>query len=270
MMYIDLHKAIAQVPKSDRKKLQDATCKLGASTPDERRTQLANGSAIWRGAKEALQKTSSGKCWYTESRNPGFINTIDHFRPRQRYPQSGPCQYWYWWLGFELTNFRVSCRAANSGTTDPATAIVGGKGTHFPLDSGCSHAKIDCQIKQEKALLLDPCCEVDTTLLQFNPDGRPAIRADKASDPALQHRVTESVRLLSIDFSAINEDRERLYNSIKVDIDLGDALAGNTAALAKIQARFLDYMSRRSPYSKAAECYIRMFRSRPWIDTLFG
>src|SRR4030081_2142396 len=63
-----------------------------------------NGSAKWSPVKNLMTVRLGNKCWYTEAELVGADLTIDHYRPKRD----------YWWLAFEVSNYRIACPFANS------------------------------------------------------------------------------------------------------------------------------------------------------------
>ena len=48
----------------------------------------------------------------------------------------------------------------------------------------------------------------------------------------------------------------------------GDSYGPDSPALEDVKQDLQELMDENSPYSKAAECYIRCFRDREWIEEL--
>ena len=84
----------------------------------------------WREFRPALGSRTNNICWYcerqcdTRAESGGRSPTVDHFRPRSRFPQ----------LAYEWSNWVFSCYACNvenkgdrwpdSGFVDPCAAVV--------------------------------------------------------------------------------------------------------------------------------------------------
>jgi len=62
----------------------------GENVATARKAAITNGlnksarKQIWRDLAPQLAKLQNGKCWYSESQNPGSDKDIDHFRPKNR------------------------------------------------------------------------------------------------------------------------------------------------------------------------------------------
>src|SRR5262249_4815317 len=82
-----------------------------------------NGTNKWSPLKDRLTVSLGNKCWYTEVELIGGHLTIDHYRPI--------CDYW--WLAYDVENYRVACPFANSPEHNREHGCAGGKGDNFPL-----------------------------------------------------------------------------------------------------------------------------------------
>ena len=72
---------------------------------------------------------------------------------------------------------------------------------------------------------------------------------------------------MNLDYPTFNEDREILHNRIKTLVDRGDRyVRDGIDALEDVKDELRDLMKGDSEYSKAAECYIRYFRDRDWVE----
>ena len=269
MRYIDINEVCGNIPLELVTDLGNKHQLLVDGDEQVKQTIMRDGNITWGKVKTFLEAASSRKCWYTESRNPGCPNDVDHFRPKaQKLYDSGDIEYWYWFLAFDPENYRLSCQFANRRNRNPQTGQTGGKGDLFPLLDGQAHATTKDGIAGENPVLLDPCNSDDCDLLEFMPDGRPAIARGHSSDPKACYRVEQSKLLLNLDFPTLNEDRELLYNRIKNLVDRGDSYGTDNTALGDVKRDLRELMEEGSPYSKAAECYARCFRDREWLEQL--
>ncbi|MDP2227090.1 MAG: hypothetical protein Q8J78_06400, partial [Moraxellaceae bacterium] len=99
MRYIDLNAALATVDTDVIANLETMALSMHAITDDEKANVAANGNPRWQPVKRFLEAASHRKCWYTESKNPGFHNDVEHFRPKGRIlDQQGNIIHWYWFL----------------------------------------------------------------------------------------------------------------------------------------------------------------------------
>lgn len=270
MRYINLNDVIASIPVGIKSNLSNIDASMITKNDQQKAATASNGNVHWTQTKNYLENASNRKCWYTESKNPGCQNDVEHFRPKARvFDKDQNLLHWYWFLAFNPTNYRLSAQIPNRLNNNPLRGITGGKGDHFPLVNNTPHATNIATIPNENPALLDPCNINDVRMLAFNPDGRPALSPEFAGDDVAKRRVETSNLLLNLDFPTFNEDRESLYNRIKELVERGDAyfVTGNIA-LDHLKQDLLDLMHPDSAYSKAAECYIRCFRDRSWIEEM--
>lgn len=270
MRYIDLNAVISSISEEVKGDLQDLDNSMLTKTDAQREDAAAGGNSHWRRTKPFLEAASNRKCWYTESKNPGCLNDVEHFRPKGKVlNDDGTIRHWYWFLAFNPTNYRLSSQFSNRLNRNPILGATGGKGDQFPLVSGSQHAMTLTAIAGEQPVILDPCKKADTELLEFEPDGRPVLSIQHLHDPVAQERVERSKLLLNLDYPTFNEDRERLYNKVKALVRRGDRyVTEHNNAIEDVKADLRALMSPGAEYSMAAECYIRGFRDRTWVEDL--
>jgi len=269
MRYIDINIICNNVAADAITALENKHQETVAGDDQMKQNLIGNGNTTWRQVKACLEGASSRKCWYTESKNPGCLNDVDHFRPKARkLKKNGQMDYWYWFLAFDPENYRLSCQFSNRLNINPETGLTGGKGDQFPLMDGHAHATTKEGLTFENPVLLDPCNQDDCDLLEFQFDGRPVVSSTHRDNPDTCYRVAKSKLLLNLDFPTFNEDREALYNKIKKLVERGDSYGLGKPAMKYVKQDLQELMKEDSPYSKAAECYIRCFRDRVWIEGL--
>ena len=272
MRFINLDQILNDASEDITLTLEVKNQSLLTKTETQKKTAIANGNPHWRPMKEELERLAGRKCWYTESKNPGCLNDLEHFRPKGRVvDKNDNLIHWYWFLAFNPINYRLSAQIPNRLNDNEVLGETGGKGDNFPLPSGSIHGANLADALAENPVLLDPCCEEDTALIEFHPDGRPVVSQEYSHDKTACDRVTQSNLLLNLDYSTFNEDREALYNKVRSLVeDRGDRYfdTGNDA-LEDTKQDLRNLMLPESEYSKAAECYIRGFRDRVWVEGLF-
>jgi hypothetical protein len=267
--YIDLTAVIASISAGIRNALQQADGAMPGKSDADKATAASGGNARWSPVKPYLEAASSRKCWYTESKNPGCLNDVEHFRPKARVTKDGAVEHWYWFLAFNPVNYRLSSQFSNRLNTNSVLGATGGKGNKFPLMAGSPRATDIAGLVNERPVILDPCEQADTALLEFQADGRPVVSPRHSGDADVVFRVEQSNLLLNLDFPTFNEERERLYNKIKRLVERGDRyLREGIDALGDVQDDLSALMQQDAEYSKAAECYIRCFRDRDWVEDL--
>ncbi len=269
MRYIDLTAVIDSIPAEIRTALQAVDNAMPGKLDADKALTASNGNARWSPVKPFLEDASNRKCWYTESKNPGCLNDVEHFRPKARVPNEGDVEHWYWFLAFNPVNYRLSSQFSNRLNKNPVLRATGGKGNQFPLMPGSPRATGIAGLDDERPVILDPCNQADTELLEFHPDGRPVVCMRHAADPDADFRVEQSKLLLNLDYPTFNEGRESLYNRIRELVARGDRyVLEGVDALGDVQNDLRELMRQDAEYSKAAECYIRCFRDRDWIEEL--
>lgn len=196
------------------------------NAPDDKaRAKIIEDNQIWSQVKSELKKLSFGKCWYTESLQIGTDVDVDHFRPKKRVAErcsKGDAHPGYWWLAYELSNYRYSCIFANRYRRDVEADVVGGKADCFPIQDEAHRAMgPDADWESEKPLLVDPCKADEVALISFKADGE---AFPSFSDPgSYKYRKAE----LSIKHYNINHTdfvRARIELRDKIEQAMMDAL----------------------------------------------
>jgi hypothetical protein len=268
MRFININNVLPNLPPAVVAALANKHQELVNGSDAIKTSVIAAGNATWAQVKLTFENSSNRKCWYTESKNPGCVNDVDHFRPKGRMnDDAGNLKFWYWFIAFDPENYRLSCQFANRPNVNQLLNGTGGKHQHFPLLNNQAHAATKATIVNELPVILDPCVETDCNLIQFQPDGRPVVAQAHAANPVAKMRVEQSNLLLNLDYPTFNEDREQLYNKIKKLVLRGDGYRiNNNPALADVQNDLRELMRPGAEYSKAAECFVRCFRDREWIE----
>jgi uncharacterized protein (TIGR02646 family) len=139
--------------------------------------------------KEALWTLFSGKCAYCESKLE-VIYPVEHFRPKSV----------YYWLASTWSNLLPSC-------TDCNTLV---KLDLFPLQTGSTRAQHEGEESAETPLLINPCQDEPTNLLEF-------VQAEATGDVVLREaagcfglnleKAQESIRLYSLNTKPLVDRR---------------------------------------------------------------
>lgn len=219
-----------------------------------------NGPRKWKLPKDRLVAALGSKCWYTEVEVIGGPLTIDHFRP--------VCNYW--WLAFDVQNYRVACPFANSPKHNALYGCAGGKGDDFPLMPPEVRASGKKKLRIEKPVILDPCDKADCELLAFQTDGRPVLNPVFDNDPVAQQRVEQSKLLLNLDHPDFNSKREQLCQTIATEVQACDALAAGMAERNAMEAQIKDRIAPTAPFSTAARYYLSLHRHLDWVERLLN
>lgn len=278
MRFIDLDLLVgdpAVQPLIERAETAKANI-LDAQDMETRKELIKSHQKDWVAFRPHFERIFGAKCWYTECKNSGTDDDIDHFRPKGRLAEDTEHEG-YWWEALNWRNFRLSCHRANRLRANPDSGKTHGKGDHFPISidqNRCRRPGDD--ICHERPMLLDPIDPADPPLLSFDPDGRVALSPLYEGDAEAARRIEDSRIYLHLDWPAFTEDRQRLYAAVYTKVLDGDRAderlsRGDQAAkdLLKITARDLIRLAGDlQPYSRAAQAYILRFRDRDWIKRI--
>lgn len=168
---------------------------------------------IWQDLNPRLGVITKGKCWYSESRNPTADKNVDHFRPKNRVEED-PTHEGYWWLAFELQNYRYSSQWCNQRRVNDVNGTEGGKRDHFPLAAGSFRARVELDdLDREEPDLLDPIDPHDWKLLTFRPDGSPT----PAREPGTREhdRATISIQVYHLHCSELVVERKAVAGMVQ-------------------------------------------------------
>ena len=265
MRYIPLTDLIAEifsdaVGAKTRQRLMRAHIKAARMDRDLRYDHcVRNGTNKWSPLKDRLTLKLGNKCWYTEAELVGGHLTIDHYRPFRD----------YWYLAYDPDNYRVACPFANS-PEHKRNDGASGKGDKFPLLAPGLRARGKKGLRLEKPMILDPCKQDDCDLLAFQPDGRPILHPEKASDPIAAERVENSKILLNLDHPDFNSKREQLYHDIVDDVKTYQELSSGAAARTIIRDRMKARLSPKAPFSTAARFYLQLYRHLAWVENVLN
>jgi hypothetical protein len=245
---------------------------LAAPNAAARKALIAANRDKWIAFRPQFQALFGAKCWYTESRNPGTDDDIDHFRPKGRIADRRG-HGGYWWEALNWRNFRLSCHHANRLRRNPDTRNTHGKGDHFPLLIEANRWMDPAAVCEERPTLLDPVDPADPPMLTFDTDGRVALSPFYAGDADAAKCVNDSRIYLHLDWPAFVTDRRDLYANIllkvtegdKADLGLTRGNVGSRDWLKSISRDLIRLTQDHAVYSRAAAAYVLRFRDREWI-----
>ncbi len=254
---------------------------IGEEDSSKRADIIEANKGLWAEVKSELARLSNQKCWYTESKQEGTDTDVDHFRPKKRVaevkskdnPHPG-----YWWLAFDLANYRFSCIYANRRRRDVESGDVGGKADHFPLIDEAARAWTPaCDCDEEQPLLLDPCKVSDVALITFKDDGEAMPRFDEADKPRAYQRADISIELYNINNSTFVRARielgEKINNLLKdagrffIKLESGDA--AHAHGYERAIAQLLELTDERAQYSGFCKAYIENYRHEDYLRAVF-
>ncbi len=237
-----------------------------------RKALIAANRDKWVAFRPHLQQIFGDKCWYTESRNPGTDDDIDHYRPKSRIADRRG-HGGYWWEALNWRNFRLSCHRANRLRRNPDTDETHGKGDRFPLLAEEDRWMAPADACHERPTLLDPTDPADPPILTFDTDGRVALSPLHADDENAAKRVEDSRIYLHLDWPQFVTDRRDLYAAIllkvadgdNADLGLSRGEASARDTLKSVSRELIRFTKDNAPYSRAAAAYILRFRDRDWV-----
>ncbi|MFG3553374.1 hypothetical protein ACGGAQ_03195 [Micromonospora sp. NPDC047557] len=254
--------------------LAEAAAAVTAETdPIKRKDVIRRYQPAWVALREEMSRLSHGKCWYTESKNLGADDDIDHFRPKGGV-QGIPDHPGYYWLAFDWKNFRLSCHHANRPRRARGSSLTGGKGARFPLlDESKRAFSEEDNLEAEMPLYLDPCDPEDPPQLTFWPNGESAVSPPYRGDPVSMKRWDESRIGLHIDWPDFVDARIELYNKVERLVDRGSREAPtpgghNSAAFKDVIRDLLELMKPSAEFSMAARAYIETFSHEWWVERI--
>jgi len=147
------------------------------------------------------------KCWYTETKFGADYQELEHFRPkkgtRKKDGTNVDNHNGYYWLAFNLDNYRLCKRRPNAK-----------KGTFFPIIDERNRAYcIDDDCHDELPLFLDPMDEEDCLLISFNDNGKPCPSCDIEEQDV--GRVNFTIEKYFLDERILNTRRVQVWNTAR-------------------------------------------------------
>ncbi len=185
--------------------------------PDARKRKaiIKKHQKHWReqGLIDFLLKLSDGKCWYTETKLIAEYPHLEHFRPKSyaRNEDGDKCHEGYWWLAFDIDNYRLSKPLPNTC-----------KGTYFPIrERALAVCEPGTALTRESPLFLDPTVEGDAELLSFNALGQPEPCPEPVVDlDEWDHkRIEFSIKRYGLDDVKLCDERKELWVSITAQFE---------------------------------------------------
>lgn len=237
MRHIDLNKIT--LPDGWEDQITELNQELNACNDHAERCACIDGNEVWRDLSTQLANLGYNKCWYSEARDTMSDRDIDHFRPKKearnlpgipRGDEEG-----YWFLAFDVDNFRFSSVYSNQRRKDKfdKKKQTGGKGVFFPLFAGSYVAKSKARCADEEIMLLDPCDADDVNLLTFDSTGAAIPNSNALSEQRDQERVITSVKLYNLDHTPLVDLRSQVWakcqrfideiRAITAEADIGNA-----------------------------------------------
>jgi hypothetical protein len=186
----------------------------------------------------------------------------------------------YWWLAFDLENYRYSCTFCNSLRKSEADEPAGGKADHFPIvDEDRRAYEPNNPIQDELPFILDPRSQGDPLLLTFEDDGRAIPRYGNDDSSLHCKRASISIKIYHLNHPDVKEARFTVCNEIHELVKEGDraflrqsenlhaALVGRES-FDGIVRRIRLMVDRDAEYSRAARAVLSSYRSKPWVESI--
>jgi hypothetical protein len=264
-------------------KLDEAQAEVDKEAdPTKRRELIDKYRHRWVALRPFMAELSNNKCWYTESKNPGTDDDVDHYRPKNSvHVEAGePPHGGYYWLAFKWWNYRLSCHRGNRLRENPETGATGGKGDYFPLVDSAKRVRTPTtdqhELDKEEPLLLDPAKPGDPGVLTFDSNGKVKIHPSRAANPIDVRRFEASRDYYHLDWPAFKDRRVEIYNEVERVITRGLSCAPLPTEPTTKSSREFDNvlrdlircMSRDRDFSAAAIAYVRSFRNIWWIQDI--
>ncbi|MGI9281460.1 MAG: hypothetical protein ACR2PX_17765 [Endozoicomonas sp.] len=248
MRYIPLGEVDKSVLEDWQKKSDELLNDLkDEADPQKRKVIIHRNKDHWRDPilLSFLKALSGRKCWYTEARFTAEYPHLEHFRPKScaRNEHWEKCHEGYWWLAFDIENYRLSKPMPNTR-----------KGTYFPLrERVMAVCTPGISISREYPLLLDPANEDDAALIGFNSHGEP----EPCREPAIdldewdRERIAFSIKRYGLDDQELCDERKALWVSIT---SMFDEYAEN--ALKAKQERCIESAGKAKQIKKELSKYL--------------
>lgn len=249
MRYIDF----SLIDKNDpdvKRWVSKATKKLAVlsllKTHDDRKAFLQKNN-LWNEFKPILIKYYGEKCWYSECDLSGSFGDVDHFRPKNKSTNENDetiLEDGYWWLAYDYLNYRLSCEKSNRPYRD------GGKRDRFPLKPGSFPTTFPN--KNDIPLLLDPCVQEDTMLIDCDETGE---IISLSGDSYEQKRVSVSTKIYN--WNCFNTARREVRNNCKTALETLSIMYTLSPDNMRLPLSLLKKLSDdKTPYSSFAKKYI--------------
>lgn len=221
---------------------------------------------IWGDIKPWLMSLSHSKCWFSEAIDVFSHKDVEHFRPKKECKRSvgqrkDTYEDGYWWLSYDWANYRFFGNVGNRK-----------KGSLFPLMPNSLVAAFGgLSINNEIPVFLDPTCDSDPELLDFNSFGK-AIPHPDATDYE-QYRVIKTVTHLKLDFDELEEARAKIWTACNEKIDRCREIASKAmgpadeAEVKAIKKSLRAMVQPDAPFSMTAAACLRK-SDAGWARTL--
>lgn len=153
-----------------------------------------------------LRELSHNKCWYSEAKFAGDSAELEHWRPKKRTNdlQRNKIHDGYYWLSFNLTNYRLAKGRLNRV-----------KGNYFPLiNEQFRCANYSVPHTAEKPLFLDPISPIDHQCLSFDDLGK-AIPNSDVLVPKAKDKAELTIKHFGLNSECLVLERRTLWSTVR-------------------------------------------------------
>ncbi|WP_145418499.1 hypothetical protein [Planctomycetes bacterium K23_9] len=169
---------------------------------------IDNNRKTYGAFKEWLLGQSHRKCWFSDTEALFTWFDVEHFRPKKLAKQmDGTEREGYWWLAFDWKNFRICGNVGNSQ-----------KGNFFPLkDPNRAATSQSRDVDEELPVFLDPTCQHDTTIIEFDEEGEAVASPDATAWD--KERLEISVKQFRLDYGPLEKRRSEIWQECQREIN---------------------------------------------------
>lgn len=195
---LEKEKLLAEIKELDKKIKK-------ISNPEEGKKFIDENGKKWRKIKEFFSTYTGEVCWYCEGDTSTQYEPIEHFRPKKKITNIKSHEG-YWWLAFDVENYRLSCQVCNSN-----------KGNYFDIfneDKRVYNKEDD--IGSENPKFLDPFKLKDIESICFNFE-----TGEMISKPSISKDQKEKVRYTNEKLKLSKFNEKRLDEIKFLDLILG-------------------------------------------------
>ena len=236
----------------------------------QRRFALGEHIGLLKQAGEELVELFAGKCAFCESR----VDT-GHWQAEQLRPKAGsigldgePSPDHYWWIALDWRNLYLTC--ANCNRT---------RGSRFPVRGERAPLEADWSVlREENALLLDPCLDRPEKHLVFSADGSvAATHVDDLDQAELERFGTPTRGQVTIDTFGLN--RRSLVEQRSREAAMCLAMLESWRQTDELPEQFLQLVDPKAPYLGTKRQVVTVWlrenglspaKAEPVIAAMFG
>lgn len=278
MKYLDFDSFMETLDSEFLAELDTITNKLMNEAVLAKKYELIDEySHVWSTRRKLFFDFSNNKCWYSEALVVNQDCELEHFRPKKHV--IGEKKFGYWWLAFNIYNYRLSSSMVNKKRKSWITEQVVGKGCEFPLINPEDRVRDplqtvgrDLSLGNELPVIFDPCSKSDVEKISYSLEGKviPAVELEEED----AQRLKNSTKILNLDSSRcvlrrqkVSERLERMIQSIRV---LNSITPKNPEIVSLLKLEYENLESYILPSAEFLSTAIGILRKNlekePWIS----